>query len=301
MTKSPVIFAGKVWAEKMALHLHSLVARLPQAPQIVTFCFPQDPASVLYTQKKQAAAIKVGIKMRVVNWQFNQSIQQTLIPQIKAFSTDNQVGGIMVQKPSQKIYTKLTAGDETAYQTFWQQLREAIPPSKDVDGLTPATMTKIATGRATIFPATMKAVLTCLRLSGFYPNRKDKVLLLGKSDLLNLPLAAFWRQQGLLVTLTDKNDWPELASQLSSFSHIISATGIANLIKGEMLSPGVVLVDVGEPRGDLHFTSCAKKAAFITPVPGGIGPLTVVSLLENAYQLAQQSGAITGKFGSDFQ
>lgn len=211
------------------------------------------------------------------------------------------------------------------FQVWWQSLVSEIAVSsshgvnKDVDGLHPATLAAIAAGdwrqQGMVLPATVRAVLSILK---FYYHKyetegcycREKVLIVGQSDLLGRPL--YWQiknemegrfigtEQACIrpatlqlpskqgeVKLVGKSGFNKLIEQenfLKDFSLIISATGQANLIQAEMLAEEVKLIDVGEPQADLA-TDCIKKAQFVTPVPGGVGPMTVVSLLANAIDL----------------
>lgn len=295
MTPQRIVFNGKQQAQQQEVVLKAQVQAWEQSISILTVCFREDPGSVLYTQKKVQAAASVGMEMRVLSYSFTDSLVEVVLPAMRSYHLDSAVVGMMVQKPRRVIYERWQqdAGSSLAYDQWWQQLVDEVPVSKDVDGLTRETANKIVAGEATIFPATMKAVLTCWEQGDVWPQSDARVLIIGKSDLLGSPLAALLQARGHDVTLVGKKELAGLLDQpdqLRSFSHLVSATGQAGLITGAMVREGVVLVDAGEPNGDLDFASCYLKADFITPVPGGVGPLTVVSLLENAYQLATSVG-----------
>lgn len=281
------IFYGQNLAEQIYADLKIKIANLGFQPILASFCFSKDPASVLYTEKKVAVAKNLGIKMEVITCEFSADNAGQLAPLIKKQQQQPAVVGVMIQKPSRAIFSQIESELNISFEQWWESLRALLPEEKDVDGLGIANAKKIAIGKQAIFPATMRAVLSALRATNTYPNKKSQILILGKSDLLGVPLADYWQQQGLRVSLLEKQDWPILQrSGLKQFSHLISATGQANLIKGEAVSPGVVLIDIGEPHGDLNFASLLPKASLITPVPGGIGPLTVACLMQNVYDLA---------------
>ena len=195
----------------------------------------------------------------------------------------------MIQKPTRATFERFRPGDD--FDEWWLSLVRLIPPRRDVDGLSPYTQQKLDRGqKVSVVPATVKAVLTALtqfELTG------KKILILGKSDLLGRPLTGYWRGLGLDVAWWDKDECERaLASpdKLKNFAVIVTATGTPGLIKGDMISDGVIIVDVGEPRPDVDLVSVRGKAAFLTPVPGGIGPLTILSLLENSLVLSQLDG-----------
>jgi len=196
--------------------------------------------------------------------------------------------------------------------------------NKDVDGLSPDTLASIKRGtwmqEQMILPATARAVLSILKdyranVDKEFSYLTEKVLIIGQSDLLGRPL--YWHMQNLMqkgatvpqnfgeacqiavteaqanskkceVKLVGKQGLEELIEQkksLSDFRVIISATGQKNLINGNLIAPHSILIDVGEPQGDIDLSSCLNKADFITPVPNGVGPMTVISLMANALDL----------------
>lgn len=202
--------------------------------------------------------------------------------------------------------------------------------NKDVDGLAPATLQAIRQGtwmnEGMVLPATARAVLSILKdyratVDADFSYLTENVLIIGRSDLLGRPL--YWHIKHLMaqgatvpatfgeacqvsvaqaqqadkkceVKLVGKQEFNDLIAQkksLADFRVIISATGQPNLITGDLLAPHSILIDVGEPRGDVDFASCVDRADFITPVPNGVGPMTVVSLLANAVDLVKNNYA----------
>ena len=193
-----------------------------------------------------------------------------------------EVTGVMVQKPRRTSYEQAwEAQKQTDYLGFsewWQTLVTNIPEEKDVDGLSPAVLEKLRRGeQPKVLPATVKAVLRSLQNVDC---GQKKILVIGKSGILGLPLTQYWRNLGYEVENWGRKEFER--ERLRDFALIVSATGRPNLILGDNLQSDVILIDVGEPKGDCEWLSCVKKASFITPVPGGIGPLTVAMLLENA-------------------
>lgn len=210
------------------------------------------------------------------------------------------------------------------YAQWWGRLAREISQQKDVDGLHPVTIAQIKSAtwqeNNKVLPATCRAVLTILDRAGELENFSDKkTIIIGKSDLLGIPLYfellrrnseanCLPNEMGQgepegAVCIPDPNKKPrevvmiaskELEERMKSGQKLldatilISATGRNNLVTGEMVSTGLVAIDVGEPKPDIDFQSVAPKSIFITPVPGGVGPLTVVSLLENCFDLASK-------------
>ena len=289
-----VIFDGRAQAELDLAKLKVRVAALKRPVRICSFYFGHDQASKLYTDKKRQAAQRVGIEFIAVERRLEEPISE-IQAAIKKVILNNSATGIMVQKPTKKSYNdyflSIKEKPSTSYNMWWQEIVAMIPPERDVDGLSPCTQEKMKRGeKVVIWPATVQAVLKCLagvELAG------QRVLIVGKSDLLGWPLYWWGCRHDWLVELVGKSELErmlERTEQLQAYSVIVSATGQENLIKGEMIAPGVVLVDVGEPRGDVEMESCLGKAAMITPVPGGVGPLTVVSLLENSLICSEFDG-----------
>jgi methylenetetrahydrofolate dehydrogenase (NADP+)/methenyltetrahydrofolate cyclohydrolase len=174
-------------------------------------------------------------------------------------------------------------------------LTAAIPEDKDVDGLSSVVQEKLRQGEVgVVLPATVRAVLRVMSMwlgdesEVVEKQEARKYLIVGRSDLLGKPLYFWWKNQGKNVVLMGKSELQQarrLPQKLHEYTVIVSATGIPDLIGGDMIRQGAVLIDVGEPRGDFEWESCRRRASLITPVPGGVGPMTVVSLLENAVQL----------------
>jgi len=305
------IFNGLTTAAQREKALTARVSELKAAnpdfaPHVAAVLFSEDAGSVLYSSLKQDAAARIGITYTLHQVNITDSIQ-SIIDLIEKSNADPSVTGIIIQKPRRSIW-KVAArveGEEKdtrgAYNAWWELLTSRIDPKKDVDGLHPDTFKAIQDGtwqqQGKVLPATVKAVCVALAdaasVLGWQTYLDKKIYILGKSDLLGKPIAALLAnqgaKQGIAVYLFGKAELERNRVQ-GKFLHdadiVISATGVGGLIKGSDLSQGVVLIDVGEPRPDIDITSAAAKAAYSTPVPGGIGPVTVISLMENAVDLA---------------
>lgn len=270
---------------------------------IASVLFTEDAGSQLYTQLKKEAAQRVGIEYALYPFSL-QGKSEAVVEKIRELNTDPSVTGIIIQKPWQRTWQKVTLVDgepkdvRQAYQTWWHYLTSSLTLRKDVDGLHPETLAAIKAGtwraQKLVMPATARAVLEILQLAekevSLAPSTKSTII--GRSDLLGLPLYYELLGQGKNVELLGKKDLDERIAAgkgLTDSQVVVSATGVKNLITGELLSEGAVVIDVGEPQADVEAATVAAKAAYLTPVPGGVGPMTVVSLLQNAVQLAAQA------------
>ncbi len=299
-----IIFDGIRTAADKELALVTQVAELCAAGKQVTIgaiVFTQDAGSKLYTRLKREAAERVGIAYVPQLFSITDPVEQ-IRTQIQKFNTDAEITGIIIQKPTKKIWqealeqTKVnTLTYESAdFSTWWTALTSQIDPKKDVDGLHPSTLAAIAENtwqeQGRVLPATCQAVLEIIEMAeavvGSLPS--GKIAIVGKSDLLGTPLYDVLRNQGREVVLLTRKGLEQRmleGQRLLDAGVVVSATGVAGLITADLVQEGVVVVDVGEPRPDVDTTSIKEKAAFLTPVPGGVGPMTVVSLLENAVKL----------------
>ena len=288
------IFDGRSRARVILRDLEAQVAQAAVKPAIVDIYWREDPSSVFYAQYKKKRALEVGIAFEAREHSFSESLIDLVDELTQANQSDNCVG-IMLQRPAKKRYNDyfLSRGvtNYLPFAVWWNKLLASLRPEHDVDGLSPLWYDSWRAGeKPLLFPATVKAVL--LSLEKFDLSDK-KILVIGRSDILGLPLTAWWTSQKYQVTNVGRLDLNRLLSsrqKLCDFDVIVSAAGQANLIRGDMIKNGAILVDVGEPKPDFDQKSCIKKAAFITPVPGGIGPLTVASLLTNSLILSQNAG-----------
>lgn len=263
---------GKKIAKQIETDLAEKVSQLKVKPKICVFLLSDNPASALYVKKKKAAAERIGVDFELTKITPRGCDFKTIAKLIQQKNQDPSVTGIMVQLPVGKIL------DE-------QQILESIDPKKDVDCLTAQNFGLLAAGTPRFLPATVKAVETILEKHEVEIKSKRAVVI-GASNIVGKPLALELSRLGATVTLvrsTEKN-----LSEITQMADIlISCVGRPGIVNGQMVKPGVVAIDVGTTKvngkllGDLDFDSVAQKASLITPVPGGVGPLTVISLLEN--------------------
>lgn len=269
----PTILRGTTARDALVQKLTEKTSHLPTQPKLVILQVGARPDSDAYIRQKKLLAEKIGV--RVIHMQYEPSISQTeLIEQIKKYNADDSVHGIILQIPLPAHLDKTT-------------LLETIAPDKDVDGLTSHTK---------FVPATAKGVLSLLKFYSIDVKGK-KVTVIGKSALVGGPIARILREQGAIVTTCDKKTG-DLIPYTKPADIIIVAAGSPKLIKAEHVSPGQTIIDVGINElmhngkrtlvGDVDHEGVEPIVAAISPVPGGVGPMTVVSLLENVVESATQ-------------
>jgi len=288
-----IIFDGYQTASQIEAELKSKVQNLVKQGKklkIASILFQEDQGSKLYTQLKKDAASRVGINYQVSNFAMAADLD-LVMQQIQKENEDPTVTGIIIQKPWTSSWVQITGRDRSEFENWWQLLTDQIDQKKDVDGLKSTTLASIKDNswqqKGYVLPATAAAVVTILNKNQIDLTNK-KVILVGKSNLLGVPLFYYLKNQQIDTQLLGSVDLKKRLDSglaLKDADLLISSTGQNNLITGDMLKPGVVAVDVGEPKGDFDFPTVSQVASFITPVPGGVGPMTVVSLLENAISL----------------
>lgn len=293
------IFDGNAFAQKKEAELKLRVESLRSqgtSLKIAAVLFEEDKGSQLYTRLKSEAAQRLGIGYEVESFSMLASTAD-VIAKIQELNTDATVTGIIIQKPWRQRWEEVAGPAATmdpasarSFSDWWHELVSQIDQHKDVDGLHPQTLRAIEEGNwrknHRVMPATAKAVLDILNVAQLQPTQK--IIILGKSDLLGKPLYFELKNTGHTVEMIGTRELQQRfvsGQQLHDADVVISATGHANLITGEMVKTGAIVIDVGEPKPDVDFDSVAPKASFITPVPGGVGPVTVISLMENCVEL----------------
>lgn len=268
--------------------------------RLVSVVFAEDEPSQIYTRLKHEAAVQVGIEFDRIDHSLTDSVS-LIQASIRSASKRSDVTGVMIQKPGKRSWAHITGKSPARFDDWWRELTSAIDPAKDVDCLTRKNLNKVYEGTWVLLPATVKAVLHILaealkvdvqRLTSAAPQPIPELIQLnvsvvGRSELVGRPLAAVLQHKGAAhVSLLGTSMDPDLLSRtLNSSDLIISATGKSKLITGEMVKPGAIVIDVGAPGADVDFETVAPKTSFITPVPSGVGPVTVACLLENLTQL----------------
>lgn len=259
----PIVFDGKAFARVLEDELYHKIEKLSTRPTMATIIVGEDPASRLYVRLKREAAERVGAQMDVYELPAGIS-REDLIARINHLNKDNTIHGIMIQLPLPGHL------DDEA-----DHIIHHISKEKDVDGLREDSP---------FMPATVRAVISIL------DEAKKKIDI--APDAYIAVVGAKGEVGSKLVEVLSRSDYEvgglmrgmdeeTFKKETTSAKVIISATGNAGIIRGEHVSEGAIVVDVGSPKGDVLFDEVKNKASFITPVPGGVGPVTVVSLLEN--------------------
>ena len=269
------VFDGKELALEKQKTLTRQVAAFKKkyklTPKLASILVGDNPAAKLYLSLKQKAAKKVGIDFIEKKFEDNESVDK-IYHYIKRRNIDKETNGIMIQLP---LPAKIDS--------FW--LTSKIDPGKDVDCLTPENFGLLAMNKSIFLPATVKAILEIIK-DRVVELEGCRVTIVGASDIVGKPLALHLSNLGATVTLC-RSKTKILSRHTLKADILVSATGVPGLIKKNMVKNRAIVIDVGSPEGDVDFSEVEKVASFITPVPGGVGPLTVVCLLENVFQAAR--------------
>ena len=285
---------GKALAKKIQAELAEQVAvfteQTQKVPTLATVLVGEDPASQVYIRNKIRSCERVGMESRHIPLPADVS-QEALMEEVQQLNRDDTVHGILVQLP-------LPDGLDA------QPILDAILPAKDVDAFHPENVGLLSQGRPRYLPCTPHGVIQLLHRAGIETAGKHCVIV-GRSDIVGKPLGLMLvqRQSGCVptasnATLTICHSRTQNLSDITKQADVlIAAIGQAEFITAEMVKPGSVVVDVGINRGenglvgDVAFEEVSEVAAAITPVPGGVGPLTVTMLLENTLRAAQHQAA----------
>jgi len=259
-------------------------------PGLVVVLVGENPASEVYVRNKSVACERVGIYSETRRLPVETTTEE-LVSLIGELNQRKDIQGILVQLPLPS-------------QIEERMVFSSLSPLKDVDGFSPVSLGMMLWGHPTFIPCTPAGILELLWRSGVDPKGKRTVIV-GRSRIVGLPLAnllALKREGGNATVTLCHSLTPELSSITREADILVSALGRPQFIKGEMIKEGAVVIDVGINRvedpgakrgyrlvGDVEFESAQKKASVITPVPGGVGPMTVAMLLKNTVQAARWS------------
>lgn len=265
---------------QIAAEVSSFIEKTGVTPGLAVIIVGDDPASQVYVRNKKKACVEAGMNSWVIEMP-KETTQDGLMAEIERLKADTNVHGILVQLP-------LPEGlDEGA-------VIAAIPPEKDVDAFHPVNVGKIMLGDYDFLPCTPAGVMRMLEYEGIDPAGKECVVV-GRSNIVGKPQALLLLQKNGTVTVCHSRT-KDLASVTRRADILVVAVGKADFITGDMVKEGAVVIDVGMNRradgkltGDVDFASVEPKAGAITPVPGGVGPMTITMLLRNTLTAAKKA------------
>jgi methylenetetrahydrofolate dehydrogenase (NADP+) / methenyltetrahydrofolate cyclohydrolase len=277
------IIDGKAIAANIRGKLAAEVKRLEAGgikPGLAVVLVGEDPASKVYVAMKEKACHDAGIFSDEYKLHAESS-EADLLALIARLNDDPRIHGILVQLP-------LPRHIDT------EKVLEAISPTKDVDGFHPYNVGRLVVGKPLFQPCTPYGVMVMLKEAGIELAGKE-VVVVGRSNIVGKPVAFMCLQQNATVTLCHSKT-RDLAAKVGMADVLIAAVGQPEMIKGEWIKEGAVVIDVGVNRvgekklvGDVEFAAASERAAAITPVPGGVGPMTITMLLYNTVESAKRS------------
>lgn len=269
---------SKTKRNELAIEVEQIIAK-GLLPKLVVILVGDSPASLSYIKGKRKAAEEIGVGFKLEH--FPESFtEQELLDVIEHYNNNDEYHGILVQLPL-PVHINETA------------IVEKISPLKDVDGFHPVNIGRMMTGQETFLPCTPAGIIEMIKSVGVEISGKN-VVVVGRSNIVGKPVGQLLLNEHATVTYCHSR-----TKNLSSFTKeadiLVAAVGRANFIKGEDVKPGAVVIDVGVNRldsgklcGDVAFDEAKEIASFITPVPGGVGPMTITMLATNTVQSAKQ-------------
>ena len=275
-----MIISGKDLSAKLKEEMKSQVAELPskygRVPHLVVILVGEDPGSVSYVTGKAKACEVIGIKNTTIRR--NEDItEEELLELIAELNADDSVDGILVQLPLPKHINE-------------DKVIAAITKEKDVDGFHPLNVASLWLKQDCTLPCTPKGIIKMLKAAGVEIQGKRAVVI-GRSNIVGLPVAKLLTDENATVTIAHSRT-KDLASVTRNAEILVVAIGRPKFVTADMVSEGTVVIDVGVNRdpetgklcGDVDFAAIEPKASAITPVPGGVGPMTITCLMENTIE-----------------
>ena len=275
-----MIISGKDLAKKIkeeiAGKVPALVEKYGRAPHLAVILVGEDPASQSYVKSKGKDAEQVGFKSTTIRLP-EETTEEDLLKIIADLNADNTVDGVLVQLPVPKHI------DE-------DRVIEAIAHEKDVDGFHPANVASLWQKRPCVYPCTPKGIIRMLDEAGVDIQGKRAVVI-GRSNIVGLPMAKMLLDRNATVTVAHSRT-QNLAEVCRNAEILVAAVGRLRFVTEDMVAPGAVVIDVGVNRdhetgklaGDVDYDAVCEKASVITPVPGGVGPMTRACLMENTLE-----------------
>ncbi|WP_069470508.1 bifunctional methylenetetrahydrofolate dehydrogenase/methenyltetrahydrofolate cyclohydrolase FolD [Candidatus Marithrix sp. Canyon 246] len=272
------ILDGKAIAAQQRQLVKTQVAALKRAPGLAVIRVGDNPASQVYVRHKRNACAEVGINSQAFELPANTSEDELLVL-LEKLNNDNEIDGILVQLPlPDHIDSDLVL--------------ERILPKKDVDGFHPYNVGRLALRMPLLRSCTPKGVMTLLAHTDIDLTGLDAVIV-GQSNIVGRPMALELLAARCTITVCHSRT-RNLQEKIANADIVVAAVGKPNFVKGEWIKSGAIVIDVGINRlengklvGDVEFEAASERASWITPVPGGVGPMTVATLLENTLQAGQ--------------
>ncbi len=283
---------AKAIREELKAEVAELIEKHNIVPGLVTILVGEDPASQSYVSAKNKTAHALGIHSEQITLPADTG-EEELLGVVDKYNRDDKINGILVQLPLPKHI------DEA-------KVLFAIDPAKDVDGFHPVNVGKMVLGEQCFLPCTPHGILELLKRSNTETSGAE-VVILGRSNIVGKPIANLMlqkRESGNATITLCHTRTRDMAAHTRRADIIIAAVGVAKMVTADMVKEGVVIIDVGVNRigksesgkailaGDVDFEAVKEKAAAITPVPGGVGPMTITMLMKNTVQAAKQAAGL---------
>ncbi|MEZ5162841.1 MAG: bifunctional 5,10-methylenetetrahydrofolate dehydrogenase/5,10-methenyltetrahydrofolate cyclohydrolase [Fimbriimonadaceae bacterium] len=280
----PIILDGKLSSRELRESLKPRCAALREQgviPRIEAIVAAQDPASLAYVNMKQKQAGWVGIESGAFMVTGDVS-QSEVMDKVAQYNADSKVHGVLIQHPLPSHI------DEDA-------VLESLGAAKDVDGITSASLGRLTAGLPGFRCATPLGIIKLIERYKLDLTGKNAIVI-GRSNILGKPMALMLLEKNATVTIAHSRT-QNLADLCRNADVLVAAVGRPEMVRGDWIKPGAIVIDAGYNKvegrshdvGDCHFDECAAKASHITPVPGGVGPMTVASLLANTVEAAEHS------------
>ena len=280
-----MIIDGKKIAEKLRVELKKKIiefkATYKSVPGLTVILIGEDPPSKIYVKNKQKYAKDIGINSEIIKYQENVD-EKTVLDKISKLNNDKKISGILVQLPLPKQINK-------------KKIIDAILPEKDVDGFHPVNVGNLSSGYEGKVPCTPLGCYLLLRKVEKDLKGKHAVII-GRSNLNGKPMAQLLLKENCTVTITHSKT-KDLKNECKRADIIIAAVGQPKLVKGDWVKKGAIVIDVGINKtangleGDVDFEEVSKVAKAITPVPGGVGPMTIACLLSNTIECFKRANS----------
>ena len=269
---------GKAVARQIEQEVVAAISRLGFKPGLVAVRVGSDPASEIYVRNKAKKARELGLEGNELVFPETMS-EADLLAEVDRLNRDDAVDGILVQLPLPKHIDS-------------RKVIDAISPAKDVDGFHPINVGMLHLGRPTLAPCTPAGVIRLIESTGEPIDGKHAVII-GRSDIVGKPMAALLLAKNATVTICHSRT-RDLAGVARQADILVAAIGRPRFVTAEMIQPGAIVIDVGINRvdgklaGDVDFAAAQEVASWITPVPGGVGPMTIAMLMKNTATAAER-------------